>query len=172
MKPYIGVTFILSMPFSLATNPQCVAASPVNTMADLRCHCLIFDPPRPISHCNIENSHGISWDDAVAYASHNHVQIQFASEYTISKITDSELPVPTGILEHIGEVVPLSADYNSMDDKSIKFVCGIGDEVRERLMEAHGHHGVGEPDRFMIRVTLIIVLFIVLFAAGEGIWMR
>lgn len=140
-------------------------ASPVNPLAKLRCHCITFSHPADPAACVLAGSQNLDWDNAHSLASSRNLRLEFASKATISKILALERPIPASELLHME--TPESFESGS------KVVCGLGDEVKREFLS--GSSKQLDPrggDFYVSKVVAVLLLIIILYAAGEDIWMR
>lgn len=169
MKRVSGLFYMAFLLHSLSNLATATAAS-VNIMSNLKCYCLTFHPSQGPTPCKIAESQGLDWDKAQAFASKNRLKLHFASESTVSRILDSDVPLPTTVLR-MASGAPSFLDDKQFEKVTTRVVCGIDDEVRQWWLKKSELSGK-TSDWFVLQVVLALILFIGLYMAGEAIWMR
>lgn len=140
-------------------------AAPVDTLADLRCYCITFSLSLDPVSCALPLSKNLDWHSARSLASAQNLNLEFASSATLSRVLQVEAPLPTSALLQMNEVAPTASGS--------KIVCGFGDEVERRWMKGFREHlNAHESDRYLSKVLAFWLLIIILYAAGEYVWIR
>lgn len=139
-----------------------------NHLENIQCRCLTFRANEQPNQCNFLESKDLGWESAQTIASQHDIQVQFASKSTIAKILAIPDPVPSEVLQLVS-----IGDAQSMPKEAItsqsKIVCGFGTEVRHM---AHHHQDDRLEGHFVGKVIAWLMLFIILYAAGEYVWTR
>lgn len=137
-------------------------------LEDIQCRCLTFRANERPTPCNFFESRGFGWRSTQILASQYDIKVQFASKSTISRVLAIPAPLPDDVLQVTasGDALSAAADANMSQNK---IVCGFGREVRH-MTHQHRHHE--SQTRFVGQVVAWIMLFVVLYAAGEYIWIK
>ncbi|KAF3046691.1 hypothetical protein E8E11_004164 [Didymella keratinophila] len=137
-------------------------------LEDIQCRCLTFRANERPTPCNFFESKGFGWRSAQILASQYDIKVQFASKNTISRVLAIPAPLPSEILDTTskGDALSESSDENISQNK---IVCGFGREVRHMT---HHHLNVDPESRYVGQVIAWITLFIILYAAGEYVWIK
>jgi hypothetical protein len=137
-------------------------------LEDIQCRCLTFRANEKPTLCNFFESKGFGWRSAQILASQYDIKVQFATKSTISRVLAIPAPLPSNILDTTskGDALSESRDENISQNK---IVCGFGREVRHMT---HGHLNVDPESRYVGQVIAWITLFIILYAAGEYMWIK
>lgn len=140
-------------------------------LEDIQCRCLTFRANERPTPCNFFESRGFGWRSAQILASQYDIKVQFASKSTISRVLAIQAPLPNDVLDTTSQGDALS-DAGDENINQNKIVCGIGREVRH-ITHHHHHHLNDDPDtRYVGRVLAWISLFMILYAAGEYVWIK
>lgn len=161
------VQILRSCPFSHAPHAVAIMYAPIdNVYSELRCHCITFYSASETAPCALTDSQYLDWEDAQTLASAYDLRIKFASSSTVSKVLEVEQPLPTGVLKSMTRVDDRSSTGRMM-------VCGFGDEVNQKYMSgSDGSLEVNGYDLFASKVVAVLLLIIILYAAGEFVWMK
>ncbi|KAJ4992754.1 hypothetical protein SVAN01_01800 [Stagonosporopsis vannaccii] len=137
-------------------------------LEEIQCRCLTYRASEPPTPCNFFESKGFGWRSAQTIASQYDVKVQFASKSTIFKVLAISAPLPSEVLQatSIGDAQSAPREASSSRNK---IVCGFGNEVRKMTQHLEDHRSEGH---FIGQVIAWLMLFIVLYAAGEYIWTR
>lgn len=136
-------------------------------LEDIQCRCLTFRANERPSPCNFFDSKGFGWRSAQILASQYDIQVQFASKDTIAEVLSIPTPLPNDILQTVSNSDALSASSQS-DTSHNKIVCGFGKEVRRMS----NHQELEEESHFVGQVIAWLMLLIIIYAAGEYVWIR
>ncbi|KAF2876870.1 hypothetical protein BDV95DRAFT_131873 [Massariosphaeria phaeospora] len=149
------------------------AASPVRrAAATLQCHCVDFSPVSSPTACSIPDSQDLAWAAARAFAATHDLDVLFASQATISKVLQSTEPLPTSVAIRLSEGLPLPLDYQGVRESGSKMVCGMGNEVRAKLLENSVERDGVQSDLNVGRVVAVLMLVIIVYAAGDAVFTR
>lgn len=165
MKKILGALLL----FSLALLAM---ATQVDSISDLECNCMILRPTLGATSCRIPESQGLDWNTALSFASRHRIGIQFVDEHTASKVLKAKKPLPTGVLQRLSDGSLLPHPENMPDGEEItRVICSIRDEMRQGTAKASDLDS-GPSNWFVVQVILFLVLFIVVYEAGETVWMK
>lgn len=114
----------------LIGNCNYAKASPVDSMASLKCSCYTFTPAQIPRTCSIPDSQNLSWESARELASAYRIPMSFDSEMVVSRILESVQPLPTSVLSGISEQ-PLAAreEVATVESKD-RIICDIVEDVQ------------------------------------------
>ena len=151
------------------TAPLASASSP-SDLNFVRCTCITFSPNQNPQLCHIGNSRSLTWTAAQTFSiNHPHIPIQFASEHSISTILDLQEPVDNTVLWTLNKGPTFPGVRNEEPDAVVsKMVCGIREEVRERLAGQDS----GASDWLVVEVMLAFVGLVACYTVGEWVWTR
>lgn len=141
-------------------------ASPVNTIARIRCHCINLSTLVGPIACRFEGAKDIGWSDADSISKARDIKLVFASQDTVSKIRAVAQPLPTTVL--------LRLETPNVLESGDRIICGLGDEVK-RMFSGNSTNGEFDIRAGVSRVEMVMVvvlLMAVLYVAGESIWTR
>lgn len=137
-------------------------------LEDIQCRCLTFRANERPTPCNFFESKGFGWRSAQILASQYDIKVQFASKSTISRVLAIPAPLPSDVLDTTSKVDALS-DSRDENISQNTIVCGFGKEVRHMT---HHHLNIKPESRYVGQVVAWITLLIILYAAGECIWIK
>ncbi len=137
-------------------------------LEDIQCRCLTFRANEGPISCNSFESKGFGWESAQALASQYDVRVHFASKETISKVLAIPAPLPSDVLQ-VTSAGDVQSALGGMKRSQNKIVCGIGKEV---VYMSHDHQDLQSEGRFVGQVIAWLMLFVILYAAGEYVWTR
>jgi hypothetical protein len=146
------------------------SAAPIDhRLEDIQCRCLSLSTNAKPTLCTHMESHAFDYHTASSLASDYDLEMQFASQDTITKILSIHRPLPSGVLQRISEGQVVSKDATDLLQQQNKIVCGFGDEVK-RL----GSHDVSlELECHYIGYGVAAFMLLVLvYVVGEYVWMR
>lgn len=161
------LTAALSIGTTLAAPAMQQSKQPAQ-LEDLQCRCLSFRANEQPTPCNFFESKGFGWRSAQILASQYDIKVQFASKTTIASVLAIPAPLPSDVLQctSTGDAQTAAQDANIAQNK---IVCGFGREVRR--MTAHHQHAESQT-HFVGQVVAWLVLLIIVYAAGEYLWVR
>jgi len=145
--------------------------SPTTTVTELKCHCLIFKSTSGLSPCNPTSTAAFDWHTAQKFASDHNIRIQFFSSSTISQVLEVDRPLPSSMLMRMSDGGPIPLDDTWATDGVQKIICGFNDEV-SRLWHTESQEPVVSCAIWAWHGVLILLLLVVVYAAGEEIWRR
>ncbi|KAF1841473.1 uncharacterized protein K460DRAFT_358223 [Cucurbitaria berberidis CBS 394.84] len=147
-----------------------VLAAPMeHRLEDIQCRCLSFSTSAKPTLCTYLESHGLDWDTAYSLASDNNLQIQFASQDTISKVLEIRKPLPSSMLHVLSYGPAGPPDSTSLIQTEHKMVCGLGKEAKYmgRL-----DMDLGSEAHYVGVVVAAFMLFLCAYLLGEYAWTR
>lgn len=138
---------------------------------DIRCHCLSFSTSAKPSLCTYLDAHILNWDTAYSFASSYDLNLQFASEETISKILTIRNPLPDSMLQSLARGEVKAPESSALLQSENKIICGLGDEVKRMgsedlasILEVECHY-IGAAIAFCM-------LFVGVYLAVRSAWIR
>jgi hypothetical protein len=143
-------------------------AAPINPLDNIRCHCITFYAHHLPAACTLLGAQNLDWNTAQKLASTHRLDIEFASQDTITRILEVDRPLPTSVL------VSLRTTKETRH-VGTKFICGMDDEVMTTMLEApieQANARVAEQEACISGVLAIIVLVVILYAVCEFAWTR
>lgn len=155
----LGVSFAFAAPAMEHRDHQ---------LEDIQCRCLTFRADERPTPCKFFESTGFGWRSAQTIASQYDIKVQFASKSTISKVLAISAPLPSEVLQVTSTGDARSA-LREVGTSQNKIVCGLGKEVRHMT---HHYENESSGGHFVGQVIAWLMLFIILYAAGEYIWTR
>lgn len=135
-----------------------------HSLEDIHCRCLTFRTNERPAPCDLMDPKGFNWGSARTLASQYGVRLQFAYKSTIDKVLSIPAPLPNDVLQAVS-----GGDASSEVNVSLnKVICGFGNEVEQmsRQQDSEGER------HYVAQVIAWLMLFTILYSAGEYVWTR
>jgi hypothetical protein len=144
-------------------------------LEDIQCRCLSIIPTdaKP-TLCTYLDAHKLDWHTASSFASEHNLRLHFASQDTVSKVLSINRPLPSSVLESIGDGHASEAQESEwMMQSESRIVCGFKEEVEELSSGGDGD-GSLEPEEvhFVSHVVAGIMVMVVGYVLAAWTWER
>lgn len=145
-----------------------LAAPMDHRLEDIQCRCLSFSTDAKPTPCTYMESQRMDWHTANSLAEDYELEIQFASQHTISNIMSIRRPLPDSILDAISEAEVMPVQEEDLMQRRNKIVCGFGEEVKHL-----GSHRAMEPEcHFVSYAVAALMALVVMYLLAEYVWSR
>jgi hypothetical protein len=146
-----------------------LAAPLDHRLEDIQCRCLSFSTDAKPTPCTYMESQRMDWQTANSLATDYDIEIQFASDKTISNILSIHRPLPSSVLRAVNEAEIMPIHEDDLMQRKNKIVCGFGEEVqhlgsRDKTLEPECH--------FIGYVVAALMAIVALYVLAEYIWSR
>jgi hypothetical protein len=137
-------------------------------LEDIQCRCLSFSSAAKPILCNYLEPHVLDWQTAYNLASESDLKIHFSSELTVTQILLIPRPLPSSVLQILGEedAEPL-IDPSEMLQNENKIICGLSDTAKH---VEHHQQSVEQETHDVGAVLGGFMLLLMIYVAIEYIW--
>jgi hypothetical protein len=145
-----------------------LAAPMDHRLEDIQCRCLSFSTDAKPTPCTYMESQRMDWHTANSLAEDYELEIQFASQHTISNILSIHRPLPDSILDAISEAEVMPVQEEDLMQRRNKIVCGFGEEVKH----LGSHRGMEPECHFVSYVVAALMALVAVYLLAEYVWSR
>jgi hypothetical protein len=147
-----------------------LAALMDHRLEDIQCRCLSVSTDAKPTVCTYMEFQKLDWYTASSFASDHNLKLHFASQDTITKVLSINRPLPTSVLETIGEADVAEVNESGWMQSGNKIVCGFGDEVEHLGMDNKSL----EPEdvHFVSYVVAGMMVLIGFYVFAAYVWAR
>ncbi|KAH3972551.1 hypothetical protein HBI56_002900 [Parastagonospora nodorum] len=145
-----------------------LAAPMDHRLEDIQCRCLSFSTDAKPTPCTYMESQRMDWHTANSLAEDYELEIQFASQHTISNILSIRRPLPDSILDAISEAEVMPVQEEDLMQRRNKIVCGFDEEVKH----LGSHRGMEPECHFVSYVVAALMALVAVYLLAEYVWSR